>query len=237
MTDDSGAFPPARLAVVIGATGSIGIALQRALSHAADFDRVMGFSRQSNGFNLTDEVSIAEAAATVAATGLPVRLVIVATGLLHDGEMQPEKSLRQLDPEHLARSFAVNATGPILVAKHFLPLLPREGRSVFAAISAKVGSIGDNQLGGWYAYRAAKAALNQLIHTAAIELRRTRPEAICVALHPGTVATPLSAPFRSSGHDPVDPAFAAERMINVINGLGPRDTGLFVDHSGAPLPW
>lgn len=237
MTDDFGAFPPGGLAVVIGAGGGIGMALQQALSRSSIFGRAMGFSRRADGLDLTDEPSIAEAAARVEATGLPVRLAVVATGLLHQGDMQPEKSLRQLDPDHLARSFAINATGPILIAKHFLPLLPREGKAVFAAISAKVGSIGDNQLGGWYGYRAAKAALNQLMHTAAIEMRRTRPEAICVALHPGTVATPLSSPFRSSGHDPVDPAFAAERMLNVISGLGARDSGLFFDHTGVPLPW
>lgn len=237
MAHDLGSFPPAGLAVVIGASGGIGAALQQALSRSSAFDKVVGLSRSVDGFELTEEASIARAAASVAASGLPLRLVIVATGLLHDGEMQPEKSWRQLDPPQLARSFAINATGPMLVAKHFLPLLPREGKAVFAAVSAKVGSIGDNQLGGWYGYRAAKAALNQLMHTAAIELRRTRPAAICVTLHPGTVVTGLSAPFRSSGHAPVDPGFAAERLLKVINGLGPADTGLLLDHSGVPLPW
>ncbi|MBU1335642.1 MAG: SDR family NAD(P)-dependent oxidoreductase [Alphaproteobacteria bacterium] len=237
MAYDLATFPPTGLAVVIGASGGIGAALHQALSQSEGFDTVVGLSRSADGFDLTDEASIAQAAASVAALGLPLRLVIVATGLLHDGAMQPEKSWRQLDPQQLARSFAINATGPMLVAKHFLPLLPREGKAVFAAVSAKVGSIGDNQLGGWYGYRAAKAALNQLMHTAAIELRRTRPEAICVTLHPGTVATGLSAPFRSSGHEPVAPGFAAERLLRVIDGLGPADAGLLLDHSGVLLPW
>ena len=237
MALDLGSFPPAGLAVVIGASGGIGQALQQALMQSGQFGQVLGFSRSGDGFDLSREDTIAAAAVAAGATGLALRLVIVATGLLHDGDMQPEKSLRQLDADRLARSFAINATGPALVAKHFLPLMPREGKAVFAALSAKVGSIGDNRLGGWYGYRAAKAALNQLIHTAAIELARTRPDAICVTLHPGTVATALSAPFRSSGHEPLDRAVAAERLLGVIDGLHPGDTGLMIDHSGLPLPW
>ncbi|ODT68372.1 MAG: C-factor [Pelagibacterium sp. SCN 63-23] len=237
MTYDQGSFPSGGLAVVIGASGGIGHALQLELASSASFEKVVGFSRSADGFDLTDEATIARAASAVATMGMPLRLVILATGLLHEGDMQPEKSLRQLKPEHMARSFAINAIGPILVAKHFLPLLSREGKAVFAAVSAKVGSIEDNHLGGWYGYRAAKAALNQFIRTASIELRRTHPDAICVALHPGTVATSLSAPFRSSNHAAVEPAFAAERMLRVIDGLRPADTGVFFDHTGLPLPW
>ena len=237
MALDLGSFPPAGLAVVIGASGGIGQALQQALIQSGQFGQVLGFSRSGDGFDLAREDTIAAAAAAAGATGLALRLVIVATGLLHDGDMQPEKSLRQLDADRLALSFAINATGPALVAKHFLPLMPRDGKAVFAALSAKVGSIGDNRLGGWYGYRAAKAALNQLIHTAAIELARTRPDAICVTLHPGTVATALSAPFRSSGHEPIDSAVAADRLLGVIDGLHPSDSGLMIDHSGLPLPW
>lgn len=237
MADDCASFPPGGLAVIVGASGGIGDALQRALSGSASFERVIGLSRTADGFDLTDEATIAKAAGSVAALGISPRLIIVATGLLHDDDMQPEKSLRQLNPEHLARSFATNAIGPILVAKHFLPLLPRQGKAVFAAISAKVGSIGDNHLGGWYGYRAAKAALNQFIHTASIELRRTHPDALCVTLHPGTVATDLSAPFRRSDHEAVDPGHAAARLLTVIDGLGSDDTGLLFDHTGLPLPW
>ena len=237
MQTNLNSFPRGGLAVILGASGGIGSALQEAIARTADFDQVMAFSRRTDGFDLTNEASIAATASATAAVGVPLRLVIVATGVLHENDLQPEKSWRQLDADRLARYFAVNATGPALVAKHFLPLLPREGKAVFAAISAKVGSIGDNNLGGWYGYRAAKAALNQLIHTASIELRRTRPQAICVTLHPGTVATALSAPFGSSGHPPVDSRFAAERLLDVIDGLGADDTGLMLDHTGQPLPW
>ena len=230
-------FPAGGLAVVIGASGGIGAALHEALEASGTFAQVMGLSRRADGFDLTDEASIAEAAAQVQAVSLPMRLVVVATGLLHDGAMKPEKTWRQLDGASLAKSFAINATGPALVAKHFLPLLPRSGKAVFAALSAKVGSIGDNNLGGWYGYRAAKAALNQLLHTAAIELRRTHPEAACATLHPGTVATGLSGPFTAANHPADTPAFAAERLLGVIDGLEPANTGQFLDHTGLPLPW
>jgi len=230
-------FPAGGLAVVLGASGGIGAALQAGLQDSGAFAQVMGLSRRADGFELTDEASIARAAAQVQATGLPVRLVIVATGLLHNGAIKPEKTWRQLDAAALAKSFAINATGPALVAKHFLPLLPRSGKAVFAALSAKVGSIGDNNLGGWYGYRAAKAALNQLLHTAAIELRRTHPEAACVTLHPGTVATGLSGPFTAANHPADTPAFAAERLLGVVDGLQPANTGQFLDHTGLPLPW
>lgn len=230
-------FPPGGLAVVFGASGGIGRALVADLSASGQFAAVLGLSRRDDGVDLTDEPSIAAAAARIAATGLPLRLVIIATGLLHDGTLQPEKSWRQLDAAALARNFAINAIGPSLVAKHVLPLMPRQGKAVFAALSAKVGSIGDNRLGGWYGYRAAKAALNQLMHTAAIELMRTRPEAICVTLHPGSVATTLSAPFASPSHAAASPGEAADRLLAVLDGLTPEQTGHFLDHTGVPLPW
>ncbi|MDB5614225.1 MAG: C-factor [Devosia sp.] len=237
MTIEVSSNPPTGLAVIIGVQGGIGSALQDVITNSRRYEKVLGFSRAEDGFDLTSEASIRTAATAVAALGLPLRLVIVATGLLHDASMQPEKTWRQLDADQLLRSFAVNAVGPALVAKHFLPLFPRGDKAVFAALSAKVGSIGDNHLGGWYGYRAAKAALNQLMRTASIELRRTHPLAICVTLHPGTVATALSAPFHSLGHDTVKPSFAAERLISVIDGLRSIDSGLMLDHSGLPLPW
>jgi len=237
MTNPLQSFPSAGLAVVFGASGGIGSALHKGLLDSGQFAQVLGLSRMAGDFDLTDEASLVRAARTIADTGLPLRLVIVATGLLHDDTMQPEKSWRQLDADRLARSFAINATGPALLAKHLLPLLPREGKAVFAAISAKVGSIGDNHLGGWYGYRAAKAALNQLLHTAAIELRRNRPDAICVTLHPGTVATTLSAPFGNNAYTPVPPDAAAERLLGVIENLRPIESGQLLDHTGLPLPW
>jgi NAD(P)-dependent dehydrogenase (short-subunit alcohol dehydrogenase family) len=163
--------------------------------------------------------------------------VFDATGFLHGNGLSPEKALSAVTPDHLAHAFAVNTIGPALLMKHFLPLLPRQGKSVFASLSAKVGSIGDNQLGGWYSYRASKAALNQLVHTAAIELARRKPEAVCVALHPGTVDTGLSSDFAKSGLSVQQPADAAARLLSVIDRLTAADTGGFFDYRGDPLPW
>jgi len=142
-----------------------------------------------------------------------------------------------LDAAHLAHSFAINAIGPALLLKHFLPLLPRKGRSIFASLSAKVGSIGDNAAGGWYSYRAAKAALNQFVHTAAIELKHKRPEAICVVIHPGTVDTQLSAPFAKTGLNVRPPSIAAAEILAVLDRLTVANSGGFFDYKGTELPW
>jgi len=231
-------FPPGGIAVVIGATGGIGAALLAALQNNAGFQAATGFSRSSDPMlDLTDESSIAHCAAQIQAQPFPLRLVIDATGTLHGHNQQPEKSWLQIDARAMAQSFAINAIGPALLMKHFLPLLARDGRAVFATLSAKVGSIGDNHLGGWYSYRASKAALNQLVHTAAIELRRRAPEALCVALHPGTVATPLSAPFSKTGLKIVAPQQAAQRLLTVIEGLDANANGGFYNHDGTVLPW
>jgi len=219
-------------AVVIGASGGIGSALAAALARGGT--EVHALSR-ATGLDLGDEAGIAAAAARI---GAPVDLVVVATGRLHGEGVAPEKSWRELSAEALARSFAVNAVGPALVAKHFLPLLPRRGRAGFAALSARVGSIGDNRLGGWYGYRASKAALNMLVKTLAIELARGRPDAFCVGLHPGTVDTALSAPFQR-GVQPEKlfaPADAADRLLVVLGGLGPADSGGCFAWDGRPIP-
>ncbi len=218
-------------AAVIGAGGGIGAALAGHLSGKGRTVIRIG-RNQDVRLDLCDEATIAAAAASC---GAGLRLVIDATGFLHDARFQPEKSLRQLDPAHLAYSFAINAIGPAILMKHFLPLLAREERAVFATLSARVGSIADNRLGGWYAYRASKAALNQLMRTAAIELARTRPQAICVALHPGTVDTGLSRPFAKSGLDVQTPAQAAARLLGVLERLTPAQTGMLFDHTGRPI--
>jgi NAD(P)-dependent dehydrogenase (short-subunit alcohol dehydrogenase family) len=226
------------LAIVVGARGGIGSALLTQLQQRGDHARVMGLSRRGDpAIDLLDESSLAQAAARVRDTGLPLRLMIDATGFLHGEGHTPEKSWQQLDAARLAHNFAINAIGPALLMKHFLPLLARDGRAVFATLSAKVGSIGDNRLGGWYGYRAAKAALNQLVHTAAIELRRRQPQALCVALHPGTVHTALSEPFAKTGLDVVSTDAAATRLLGVIEGLKAEDSGGFFNHDGSPLPW
>jgi NAD(P)-dependent dehydrogenase (short-subunit alcohol dehydrogenase family) len=220
-------------AVVIGATGGIGAALSDALER--DSEPVMRLGRRTEPrLDLLEEASIAAAAARI---GPGLALVIDATGFLHDEQYQPEKSLRQIDPTHMALSFAINATGPALLMKHFLPLLARDRRAVFATLSARVGSISHNRLGGWYSYRAAKAALNQIVRSAAIELARTHRLAICVALHPGTVNTGLSGPFAKAGLEVQTPHQAAERLVGVIDALTPSKTGLLLDHQGAQIPF
>ena len=225
------------VAVVFGAGGGIGGALVAALAGDPRFAAVIGLGRGSAPrFDLLDEASIAEAVRAVAARGA-IRLAIDATGFLHDEAQMPEKSLRELDAGRLARSFALNAIGPALLMKHLLPALPREGRAVFATLSARVGSIGDNRLGGWYGYRASKAALNQFVRTAAVELARRSPAAICVALHPGTVATGLSSPFAAAGLDVQAPEVAAARLLAVIDRLTPTESGGFFDHRGEAVPW
>ncbi len=234
---DLRSFPADGVAAVFGAGGGIGSALSERLQASRQFSRAIGLSRRSTpAIDLLDEASLECAAASLAEVG-EIRLVIDATGFLHDQVQMPEKTWRELDPAHLARAFAVNAIGPALIMKHLLPLLPRKGKTVFATLSARVGSIGDNRLGGWYSYRASKAALNQLVRTAAVELRRRRPEAICVALHPGTVDTGLSSPFGKDGLEVQRPEKAAERLLAVIDGLDASQTGGFYDHRGKAIPW
>lgn len=218
-------------ALVVGASGGIGGALVRAL--AGQGAEVMALSRSTHGFDVTDEASVAAALAPLAP---PFDLIFVATGALSIGGMGPEKMLRALDPAALARQFALNATGPTLVLKHALRLMPRDRRSVFAALSARVGSIGDNALGGWYAYRAAKAALNQLLHTAAIEIARTHPQAVIAALHPGTVDTALGPEFHR-GRAVTPPGEAAASLLGVLARLTPAQTGGFFDYEGRTVPW
>lgn len=231
---------PPGAAIVVGASGGIGAALLDILRADGRFAPVIGVSRASDPpLDVTEEATIAAFAAGLEARlgGAPLALVIDATGLLHDATLGPERSWREITPEAMARAFAVNATGPALLIKHLAPRLAREGKATFATLSAKVGSIGDNRLGGWYAYRASKAALNQIVRTAAIELARRRPEALCVALHPGTVDTRLTAPFAKAGLSVATPAIAAERLLAVLDGLAPAQSGGFFDYRGERLPW
>ncbi len=225
------------VAAVFGASGGIGAAVSRVLRADPRFGGVLAFSRTGpSPIDLADEASVARAAAEATSLG-PLRLCVVATGFLHGAGHLPERSIRETDPAHFAHAFAVNATGPALVLKHVLPRLPRSGRATVAVLSARLGSISDNRLGGWFAYRASKAALNQIVRTAAVELARTCPDAACVALHPGTVATPLSAPFAKSGLEEQAPEAAAARLLSVIDRLTPADSGSFLDASGRPIPW
>lgn len=217
-------------ALVVGASGGIGSALGAAFRERGE---VVGLSRSTDGLEVTDEVSVARVLGALEGS---FDLVIVATGALVLGGIGPEKSLRAVTADGLAAQFAVNAIGPALVMKHALRLLPRDRVSRLAVLSARVGSIGDNALGGWYGYRAAKAALNQLVRTAAIEAKRTHPVSVLVALHPGTVETGL-APALRAGHPAVSAEAAAGNLLAVLDGLGPEASGGFYDWKGEVVPW
>jgi NAD(P)-dependent dehydrogenase (short-subunit alcohol dehydrogenase family) len=221
-------FSPGLSAVVIGASGGIGAAFADLLSADPQVARVTRLSR-ATGFDLTDPAGIAAAAAALPA---PPDLVICATGVLHAERMAPERDLKHLDATAFARAFAVNATGPALVAQALLPLLPKGRKTVFAALSARVGSISDNRLGGWHAYRASKAALNQLIRTLSIEQARKNPDSIVLALHPGTVDTGLSKPFQRNVKTLFSPAESAAHLLRVINAATPAMSGRLYDWQG-----
>jgi NAD(P)-dependent dehydrogenase (short-subunit alcohol dehydrogenase family) len=227
--------------IVIGASGGIGAAIADALD-SRTVGPVHRLSRTGpNGLDLTDPLSIVRSL-DAALAGPPIGHVIIATGVLHDvaadGEMRgPEKSLRELDPEWLARQFAVNAIGPALILAHLLPRLPRDRPVRVAALGARVGSIADNRLGGWYGYRASKAALHQIVRTAAIEWQRTHKLGVLVALHPGTVDTRLSAPFaaRSGNRTLLSPVQSAAAMLAVLDQLSPEESGRIYDWNGAEI--
>ena len=231
---------------VIGSSGGIGAALVDALE-TVPHSHVFGFSRSAAGsstnarstlLDYASEASIASAAEHASSNG-PLDLVIVATGILHDGSLQPEKSLRDINVDNMQRVMHVNAIGPALVAKYFLPRMRRNHKTVFAAISARVGSISDNRLGGWASYRASKAALNMLLKTLSIEHARRWPEGVLAALHPGTVNTHLSEPFSSrvpSGKL-FKPADSASNLLRVIDTLQASDSGGFFAWDGQNIEY
>jgi NAD(P)-dependent dehydrogenase (short-subunit alcohol dehydrogenase family) len=237
-------FPAPVTTCVFGASGGVGAAFVRFLAddpavavvHAGARTVVEGRGKVIPfHFDLTDEASMAEAAVAIG----PLDLIIVATGMLHEGDLQPEKSYRAQSSEAFARAFALNATGPALIAKHFLPLLPRNQRGVFAALSARVSSVSDNRMGGWHAYRASKAALNMIVRNLAIELSRTHKETLAITLHPGTVATKLSAPFQHNVRPDklFTSEYSAERLLSVIDQLSPSDSGQLFAWDGKPIPF
>lgn len=231
---------------VIGGGGGIGAALVDALAKCSGVTTVHALSRgptehpaenvRCGRIDVTDEATVAEAAAAI---DEPLDLVIVATGVLHAGEIQPERRIKEVDPDAMQAVFAINTVGPAIAAKHFLPKLRKTGPSVFAAISARVGSIADNRLGGWTSYRASKAALNMVLRTFAIEHARSRTESTIVALHPGTVDTPLSEPFSKRVPDGklFEPARSAGYLLDVIDGLAPEDNGGFFAWDGSRIEY
>lgn len=228
-------FPEGYRALVIGASGGIGAALIGALRADPRCGLAIELRRATEPpLNLADPVSIERAATEVAGQG-PYHLIINAAGVLHGADFMPEKRLDDLNQEQLLATFQINTFGPALLLRHFPKLLDRQ-RGVLAMLSAKVGSIGDNRLGGWYSYRASKAALNMLIKTASIEIRRSQPNAVLLALHPGTVNSHLSQPFRGAeiGRPASD---AAADLLGVIDKLGPEASGGFYAYNGESLPW
>jgi NAD(P)-dependent dehydrogenase (short-subunit alcohol dehydrogenase family) len=223
--------------IVLGASGAIGGALIRTLLDSATTRQIFALSRKpieivdprvsALAIDLENETSLIQAANACQVEG-GVDLIINTIGILHEGDnIRPEKGLKELDPETMARMFKVNTIGPALVMKHFSPLLARDRRAIIASLSARVGSIGDNKTGGWYSYRASKAALNQLIRTASIELAARRPHVICVGLHPGTVRSAMSEPFlqRYTKNEIFEPETAATALLCVLASLTPAQTG------------
>lgn len=222
-------------ALVIGASGAIGGAFATLLAADARCGAVQTLSRGSQpALDLEREESVAAAAAALQELGL-FQLIVLATGMLHAEGVAPEKRLAAIELASMETVFRTNTFGPALVLRYFTPLLDRQC-GVMALLSARVGSIGDNRLGGWYSYRASKAALNMLVRSAAIELSRTHPGAVLAALHPGTVNSPLSRPFRGEqlGREPTQ---AAADMLDALSRLGPADSGSFIAYDGTVLPW
>ncbi len=217
--------------LLIGGTGGIGSALSKAFNERGSSVRTL--SRRDDGFDFLKPESIDPLLDTLKG---PFDKIIIATGALTINGAQPEKSMTALDAQAMSDQFTVNAIGPAMVLKHAKRLLPRDRPSLICSLSARVGSIGDNSLGGWYSYRAAKSALNQIVRTTAIELSRTHKQSVCVALHPGTVATEFTRKY-AGRHPTVTPDVAAQNLVDVMQSLNPTQTGQFFDWAGKPVPW
>lgn len=216
-------------ALVVGASGGIGRAIVAELERRGA--EVATLSRSQDGLDVTDEASVER---VLGGLDHPFDLVFIATGALTSTREAPEKSLSDLGAEEMLAQVRLNALGPALILKHLKAHVPRQGRWVFAVLSARVGSIGDNGLGGWYSYRTSKAALNALMKGAAVELARSRKEAIVACLHPGTVSTSFTEGY---DHEKVSPERASERLIDVIEDLTPEETGAFLDYAGKGIEW
>lgn len=224
-------------ALVVGSSGGIGAALTAQLKATTNCGHVASLSRSGPGsFDLTDETTIEAAADRLRDVHGTLHLIICATGILSAGNTGPEKAVSELDPERMATVFAVNTVGPALLFKHFVPLLPLSGKCIFAVLSARVGSIADNRLGGWYAYRASKAALNQIVRSVSIEVARKRPEAVCLTLHPGTIETDLTRPF-ARGRFTHTATESARNLLTVMDQAASPETGQFFAYDGSPIYW
>ncbi|WP_051279039.1 SDR family NAD(P)-dependent oxidoreductase [Hellea balneolensis] len=234
--------------VIVGSTGGIGAAFVEKLAASEQVSQIYALSRQGQShpspkvanltFDFTDETSIEAAAEALRETGV-FDLCIIATGLLQGQGIAPEKNMRAMSLEAFNQSFIVNTFGPAVTAKHFLPLMRRDGKAVLAALSARVGSISDNRIGGWYAYRASKAALNMILKTLSIEFGRRFKETVIIGLHPGTVDTGLSKPFQSNVPEGklFTPEYSAEKLLEVIEQIEPKDSGSLFAWDGKQVPF
>ncbi len=232
---------------IIGSSGSIGDAFKKQLATLYPDSTIHAFSSNEQESSIKPvfhhlidygNEDFIEESALLASRDLPLDMVIVATGILHIGEIMPEKSLRELSAEKFRILFESNTILPALIAKHFLPKLSRDNRSIFAVLSARVGSISDNRLGGWYSYRASKAALNMVIKNAAIEIGRYNRQAIIVGLHPGTVDSNLSKPFQGNVPDKnlFMPDFSSKKMLEVLEKLTTESSGKCFAWDGKEVP-
>lgn len=225
-------------AIIVGASGGIGSKFSDKIISLNKFKRVIKLSRRGEiPVDLSSETSIAESVVNIYKITSNVNLIIDCTGFLHDETQKPEKNLRDLTKSKMIKSFTLNAIGPALLMKHYFPILSQNNKSVYVKLSAKVGSISDNKMGGWYSYRSSKAALNQLIRCGSIELKRMKRHAICIAMHPGTVDTKMSKPFMKSNLKIKSSEDTANEMVNVINNLKLNDTGKFFDYTGNVINW
>ena len=228
-------LPDGYRALVFGDSGALGQAFLGALQSDTRCAVVNGLSRSSSPALLLEDPQSLQACAESMANEGPFHLIIDATGALIIDDRGPEKRLDDIDAQHLQRAMQVNAIGPALLLKYFSPLLATGERAIWAKLSARVGSIEDNRKGGWYGYRASKAALNMFLQTAAIEVARRRPQAVIAALQPGTVRSRLSRPFVDE--EGMDPEIAARKLLRVIDRLQATGRAHFIDHEGQVIPW
>ena len=241
-------------AVVIGARGGIGAAFTDALAGSDAVTNVVATSRDvrwaeapesrskvsRKTLDITDEQSLSTLAEALKNAQAPTRVILNCSGLLHEGDLRPERTWREIDAAHMAQAFAVNAMGPALAIKHLVPTMPRNALTLFVTLSARVGSIADNRLGGWYSYRASKAAQNMIVKTASIEAANRFPRLIITALHPGTVDSALSEPFTkrlAKGHVVFTADESCAHLSKVIGGLTSADSGRLFAWDATPIPW
>lgn len=241
-------------AVIVGARGGIGEAFVDAMARSGSFTRIIALTTDPGWAaaaathecvtrmqaDLLDVASLESVAALLGDAEEPTRFVMNCSGILHRGALRPERTWRELELEQMRKVFDLNTLGVALLIKHMIPVMPRKGRSIFASLSARVGSIGDNRLGGWYSYRASKAAQNQIIKTAAIEAARRYPDLVLTALHPGTVDSELSSPFTKrlpATHKVFTPTYSCERLQSVLSNLEPSHSGGHFAWDGAAIPW